>query len=310
MGVSFHVVIRLLLLLGAAGSSQVALPSITESYSSAVDPPDVSVPVCTVKSFPYKAEHCIAWARSLVDELFVNDIVATRDAVDALTGLFTACDDELDSPLRVAERCAQIIVQNDDKELVTAVSKLLTMSLNPQEVVNWAISVFNRLFDTDLNMLVAQYPLDMQEEDEEGDKLFWSSSSRRFPVRIERFNISDPLHVAFVARTAQLRSQAYGADMSMEVIESHLRKSNSDDVVAAETSSSSLTEKLLQIFSARGISESDLVSTSIFVDVLRNYSKQLRPISFEKVCKQLVCLIYTCAVVISLLSPAARTCLT
>jgi ubiquitin-activating enzyme E1 len=42
---------------------QVVLPHLTESYSSSQDPPEKSIPICTLKNFPNAIEHTIQWAR-------------------------------------------------------------------------------------------------------------------------------------------------------------------------------------------------------------------------------------------------------
>jgi len=46
------------------------VPDLTESYGSSSDPPEPSIPVCTLKSFPYDIEHCIEWARDAFDGYF------------------------------------------------------------------------------------------------------------------------------------------------------------------------------------------------------------------------------------------------
>ena len=56
--------------LGAKGNVQVVLPRLTESYGDSADPPEPATPVCTLKTFPYKIEHTIQWARELFDEHF------------------------------------------------------------------------------------------------------------------------------------------------------------------------------------------------------------------------------------------------
>ena len=45
--------------LGTKGNVQVVIPHMTESYSSSQDPPEKSIPVCTLKNFPYEIEHTI-----------------------------------------------------------------------------------------------------------------------------------------------------------------------------------------------------------------------------------------------------------
>jgi ubiquitin-activating enzyme E1 len=58
--------------LGTKANTQVVIPFLTESYSSSQDPPEKSIPSCTVKNFPNAIEHTIQWARETFDALFVN----------------------------------------------------------------------------------------------------------------------------------------------------------------------------------------------------------------------------------------------
>ena len=45
--------------LGAKANTQVVLPHKTESYSASADPPEKTIPMCTLKNFPNKIEHTI-----------------------------------------------------------------------------------------------------------------------------------------------------------------------------------------------------------------------------------------------------------
>lgn len=58
--------------LGTKGNVQVVLPFLTESYSSSQDPPEKSIPICTLKNFPNAIEHTIQWARDMFEGLFRN----------------------------------------------------------------------------------------------------------------------------------------------------------------------------------------------------------------------------------------------
>ena len=51
---------------------QVVLPRLTESYASSADPPEPTVPVCTIKTFPYTIEHTLQWARDVFEGEFVS----------------------------------------------------------------------------------------------------------------------------------------------------------------------------------------------------------------------------------------------
>ena len=48
--------------LGTKGNTQVVVPKLTENYGASRDPPEASIPICTLKNFPYKIEHTIQWA--------------------------------------------------------------------------------------------------------------------------------------------------------------------------------------------------------------------------------------------------------
>jgi len=41
------------------------MPHVTESYGSSRDPPEKSIPLCTLKNFPNQIDHTIQWAREL-----------------------------------------------------------------------------------------------------------------------------------------------------------------------------------------------------------------------------------------------------
>jgi ubiquitin-activating enzyme E1 len=49
--------------LGAKGNVQLVVPQMTESYGSSRDPPEKSIPVCTLKNFPNEISHCIQVGR-------------------------------------------------------------------------------------------------------------------------------------------------------------------------------------------------------------------------------------------------------
>jgi Ubiquitin-activating enzyme active site len=52
----------------------VIVPHLTESYGDSVDPPEESIPMCTLKNFPNQIEHCIEWSRDLFEGSFVTAV--------------------------------------------------------------------------------------------------------------------------------------------------------------------------------------------------------------------------------------------
>lgn len=65
--------------LGTKANSQTIIPLLTESYSNSVNNDDSSIPICTIKSFPYLPEHSVAWAKDLFYELFSQDLDEVKD---------------------------------------------------------------------------------------------------------------------------------------------------------------------------------------------------------------------------------------
>jgi ubiquitin-activating enzyme E1 len=58
--------------LGTKGNTQVVIPHVTESYGSSRDPPEKSIPMCTLKNFPNAIEHTLQWARDLFEGVFTQ----------------------------------------------------------------------------------------------------------------------------------------------------------------------------------------------------------------------------------------------
>jgi len=58
--------------LGTKGNTQVVLPYQSENWGASRDPPEASIPICTLKNFPHKIEHTIQWARDFFEGTFTQ----------------------------------------------------------------------------------------------------------------------------------------------------------------------------------------------------------------------------------------------
>ena len=56
--------------LGTKGNTQVVVPHLTENYGATRDPPEKSIPVCTLKNFPNQITHTLQWARDWFEGAF------------------------------------------------------------------------------------------------------------------------------------------------------------------------------------------------------------------------------------------------
>ncbi len=55
--------------LGTKGHTQIVIPKLTENYGATRDPPEKSIPSCTLKFFPSQIEHTLQWAREWFEEV-------------------------------------------------------------------------------------------------------------------------------------------------------------------------------------------------------------------------------------------------
>ncbi|TBT98871.1 ubiquitin-activating enzyme, partial [Hamiltosporidium magnivora] len=67
--------------LGTKGNVQVVIPYKTERYSSSRDPPDKSIPLCTIRNFPHCIEHTIEWALSEFQSNFEEKIIGISEYI-------------------------------------------------------------------------------------------------------------------------------------------------------------------------------------------------------------------------------------
>jgi ubiquitin-activating enzyme E1 len=58
--------------LGTKANSQMIVPHKTQCYGDSQDPPEESIPMCTLRNFPNQIEHCIEWSRDKFNEHFVD----------------------------------------------------------------------------------------------------------------------------------------------------------------------------------------------------------------------------------------------
>ena len=68
--------------LGNKGNVQTIDPYITALYSDIEDPPSKEIPVCTIKNFPNKLEHCVQWGLELFNTIFIVTIKDYNNFLD------------------------------------------------------------------------------------------------------------------------------------------------------------------------------------------------------------------------------------
>eukprot|EP01054_Gregarina_sp_Poly1_P002532 Gregarina_sp_Poly_1__2531@NODE_1687_length_3535_cov_160_559689_g1109_i0_p1_GENE_NODE_1687_length_3535_cov_160_559689_g1109_i0NODE_1687_length_3535_cov_160_559689_g1109_i0_p1_ORF_typecomplete_len1058_score184_99ThiF/PF00899_21/5_1e38ThiF/PF00899_21/4_6e68UBA_e1_thiolCys/PF10585_9/2_6e57UBA_e1_thiolCys/PF10585_9/1_1e04E1_FCCH/PF16190_5/2_7e19E1_4HB/PF16191_5/6_8e18E1_4HB/PF16191_5/6_4e02E1_4HB/PF16191_5/1_7e04E1_UFD/PF09358_10/3_7e13Shikimate_DH/PF01488_20/6_2Shikimate_DH/PF01488_20/13Shikimate_DH len=188
--------------LGTKGNVQVVVPKLTESYGDARDPPEESIPLCTLRHFPNQIEHTIEWARDLFQGTF-NDAVLEAQKI-----------------LRDTEAAFKILSlqgsANKKREILERIEALLNCVTSPSssfpECVKLAVELFHKLFYIEIAQLLHNFPVDHVTEN---GALFWSGPKR--PPRIIKFDVSDDLHLAFVTSAANLFAFAVGIQQERDL---------------------------------------------------------------------------------------------
>ncbi|MCJ1257809.1 E1 ubiquitin-activating protein [Lignoscripta atroalba] len=189
--------------LGTKGNIQVVLPSLTESYSSSQDPPEQSFPQCTLRSFPNKIEHTIAWAKEKFHSYFVGP--------PEVVNLYLTQPDYIEKTLKQSGNEIGTL-ENLRDFLVT--EKPLTFD----DCIVWARQQFEKEYNNAIQQLLYNFPRDSKTA---SGAPFWSGP-KRAPDPL-KFDANSPIHLGYVIAAANLHAFNYGIK-SGNVPENHYKK--------------------------------------------------------------------------------------
>ncbi|KAK6625245.1 E1 ubiquitin-activating protein [Polyplax serrata] len=177
--------------LGTKGNTQVVVPFLTESYGSSQDPPEKSIPICTLKNFPNAIEHTLQWARDNFEGLFKQ---LPENASQYLTDpMFVDRTLKLQGiqPMEVLESVKQALVDDRPRSF--------------EDCVAWARNHWQEQYNNQIRQLLFNFPPNQVTS---SGQLFWSGP-KRCPVPLE-FNSQDPLHIDYILAAANLKASVYG----------------------------------------------------------------------------------------------------
>lgn len=168
------------------------VPGVTESYGATRDPPEQSIPVCTLKHFPNNIAHTLQWAREWFEEVYKQ----TAEDVNAFAS--SASDAQFEATL-----AAQQNMKLDT--LTRAFESLIKYKPHSYyDCVAWARLCFEDLFANRIKQLLHNFPLDRVTA---AGTLFWSGAKR--PPQPLAFSTEDPLHMEFLEATANMRATMF-----------------------------------------------------------------------------------------------------
>lgn len=180
--------------LGTKGNTQVVLPMLTESYSSSQDPPEQSFPMCTLRSFPNRIEHTIAWAKDLFHTFFVGPA--------EVVNMYLSQPNYLSTALKQSG--------NEKQTLETLNSFLVTEKpISFDDCIVWARMQFEKQYNNTIQQLLYNFPKDSTTS---SGQPFWSGP-KRAPDAL-KFDPSNPTHYTFVEAAAKLHAFNYNINSS------------------------------------------------------------------------------------------------
>jgi ubiquitin-activating enzyme E1 len=189
--------------LGTKGNTQVVLPRLTESYSSSQDPPEQSFPMCTLRSFPNKIEHTIAWARELFESSFVKPAETAN--------LYLTQPNYLETTLRQGG--------NEKATLEMLVDYLKNeRALSFEDCVQWARMLFEKQYNNAIQQLLYNFPKDAVSS---SGTPFWSGP-KRAPDPL-KFDVDNPTHFAFIEAATNLHAFNYNINLKGKTKQDYIR---------------------------------------------------------------------------------------
>lgn len=190
--------------LGTKGNSQVILPFLTESYSSSQDPPEQSFPQCTLRSFPNKIEHTIAWAKEKFHQYFVGP--------PETVNLYLSQPNYIEQTLKQSG--------NEIPTLESIRDFLITEKpLSFDDCIVWARQQFEKEYNNAIQQLLYNFPKDSTTS---SGAPFWSGP-KRAPDPL-KFNAANHTHLGFIIAAAHLHAFNYGIKSSSNIQDSHYIK--------------------------------------------------------------------------------------
>jgi ubiquitin-activating enzyme E1 len=168
--------------LGTKAHVQMIVPHVTSCYNDTQDPPEESIPMCTLHNFPAMIEHCIEWGRDHFNGYFTDIIKDTHKLISDPSGFYTDLKKEGNVTFQL--------------EKLTTIKKLIEISLTKSfnRCIEIAVEKFTENFDHRIKQLLYNFPADYVNPD--GSK-FWSGS-KRVPTPLF-YDANDALNLDFVA---------------------------------------------------------------------------------------------------------------
>ena len=178
---------------GVEARSQIIVPFETNTYSDEAPQTETKeLPMCTLRLFPSKFEHCVEWAKDYFSEYFVLIISDTKRFFEDKKSFIESfkTDPNLER-LRSIESHIDFVVNK-----------------NLEKLIEYAMTIYTNSFDYNIRSLLISFPEDYKRK--EDGKPFWGSSKIR-PHELP-FDSNNPQCINYIKVFIKILSHSLGLE--------------------------------------------------------------------------------------------------
>lgn len=223
--------------LGTSGSCQVIVPFKTSCYNDNEDIPEGAIPLCTLRNFPSRIEHCIEWGLHKFNDFFNSPIEDLKKFLENKENFFKYLENE--------EMSSAIIYK------LKHILKLLEIinENNFDKIIEEAIEIYCEYFIFQIKKLIEEFPSDHRNED---GSLFWAGS-KRFPKTID-YDINNKDCFNFIKTYSILLAKAINVKIYDDnYIKDTVKKIKKPEYISHNNKISSREEELNEISSLKNL---------------------------------------------------------
>ena len=181
---------------GVRANDNVFIPHKTKMFNQIfIGKNTITYEPCTLKSFPYKIEHCIEWGKATFSDFFVSRIrqlkIFLENPQNFINNMISDANNVfIEKYINIKQF---LIILNNKNKIV--------------KLIEYGLFNFNKLFKEKINDLLKSYPLDKKYKD---GTPFWSKE-KRIPMPID-FSLEDMMCKQFIKNFLLIYSECLGIE--------------------------------------------------------------------------------------------------
>ena len=195
---------------GVRGKANIIIPRITYPLQIEEEEDNADYPMCTIKFYPSKIEHCIEWSRSLFHELFFENI--------KIFNIFISNKDNFIN--NISEEPNEIFLEK--YLIIRNIFNILNNDNEKQKtykIIELAVQYFYRFYIKSIENLLLIYP---NKKNTDGE-LFWSGEKKK-PCPLKSLDTNDKMTIKFVSSFCNIFSNCLGLKLDDNYLEDNKLK--------------------------------------------------------------------------------------